>query len=53
MEDITYIESLKVLKKNTKNPIKILYIKFSSWTLNKLIKTLNIESNNNKTAKHK
>ncbi|WKC75322.1 hypothetical protein QIA36_03160 [Borreliella yangtzensis] len=50
---IMNIESLKVLKKYTKNPIKMLYIKFSSWTLNKLIKTLGIEFNNNKTAKHK
>ncbi|BCR21945.1 hypothetical protein [Borrelia sp. HM] len=34
------IEALKVLLKNTKNPIKKLYIKFSNWTLNKLLKSI-------------
>ncbi|AYE36390.1 hypothetical protein DB313_02740 [Borrelia turcica IST7] len=38
---IMNLESLKVLLKNTKNPFKILYIKFSTWTLNKLLKSLN------------
>lgn len=35
------MESLKILLKNTKNPIKKLYIKFSIWTLKKLLKSLN------------
>lgn len=38
---IMNIESLKVLLRNTKNPIKKLYIKFSTWTLNKLLKSIN------------
>ncbi|UER67689.1 hypothetical protein LKV13_02650 [Borrelia sp. BU AG58] len=37
---IMNLESLKILLKNTKNPFKILYIKFSTWTLNKLLKSL-------------
>ncbi|QMU99292.1 hypothetical protein F0310_02580 [Borrelia sp. A-FGy1] len=38
---IMNLESLKILLKNTKNPFKILYIKFSIWTLNKLLKSFN------------
>ncbi|AHH03518.1 Hypothetical protein BHY_0567 [Borrelia nietonii YOR] len=41
---IMNIESLRVLLKNTKNPIKKLYIKFSTWTLNKLLKSINNSS---------
>ncbi|ACH93465.1 hypothetical protein [Borrelia duttonii] len=41
---IMNIESFKILLKNTKNPIKKLYIKFSSWTLNKLLKSIDNSS---------
>ncbi|AHH10706.1 Hypothetical protein BCO_0062700 [Borrelia coriaceae ATCC 43381] len=41
---IMNIESLKVLLKNTRNPIKKLYIKFSAWTLNKLLKSINTQN---------
>ncbi|UGQ17315.1 hypothetical protein [Borrelia sp. RT1S] len=44
---IMNLESLKVLLRNTKNPFKILYIKFSTWTLNKLLRSLT-ELNTNK-----
>ncbi|QFP41827.1 hypothetical protein F9Y90_01635 [Borrelia miyamotoi] len=51
---IMNIESLKVLMKNTKNPIKKLYIKFSNWTLNKLLKSLdNSNINQNKKMSKK
>ncbi|AHH08502.1 hypothetical protein baBA2_000515 [Borrelia anserina] len=53
---IMNIESLKVLLRNTKNPIKKLYIKFSTWTLNKLLKTINnstITQEKNSPKKHK
>ncbi|AHH12545.1 Hypothetical protein BHO_0062700 [Borrelia hermsii YBT] len=50
---IMNIESLRVLLKNTKNPIKKLYIKFSTWTLNKLLKSINNSNipQNKKTSK--
>ncbi|WP_024653511.1 hypothetical protein [Borrelia persica] len=45
---IMNIESLKILLKNTRNPIKKLYIKFSNWSLNKLLKS--IDNSNKKTT---
>ncbi|AWG42895.1 hypothetical protein CR532_02740 [Candidatus Borreliella tachyglossi] len=49
---IMNLESLKVLLKNTKNPFKKLYIRFSTWTLTKLFKSLDHANTQNKHLKN-